>query len=134
VLRQVHAFGRAATRLCCVGRVNTYALFGRLGLLALIAVAWPTVAIGAEREVAVSGIPLDLLLFVLTLLGVALFHHHTLAVALRGLASIVLCNIAFTGFKTGPGVAGLAWNPQERDRAQQPLTSSCPFAAGVESK
>ena len=52
------------------------------------------------------GIPLDFILFGLTLLGVALFHHHTLRVALTGLAAIVIYKIAFTGFKTGPGVAG----------------------------
>ena len=52
------------------------------------------------------GIPIDFILFGLTLLGVALFHHHTLAVALAGLATIALHKIAFTGFKTGPGVMG----------------------------
>jgi Na+/H+ antiporter NhaD/arsenite permease-like protein len=54
----------------------------------------------------VFGIPIDFILFGLTLLGVAVFHHHTLRVALRGLAAIVIYKIAFTGFKTGPGVAG----------------------------
>jgi Na+/H+ antiporter NhaD/arsenite permease-like protein len=54
----------------------------------------------------VFGIPIDFILFGLTLLGVALFHHHTLRVALAGLAAIVVYKIAFTGFKTGPGVAG----------------------------
>ncbi|HYJ06088.1 MAG TPA: hypothetical protein VEX43_13205 [Chthoniobacterales bacterium] len=52
------------------------------------------------------GIPIDFFLFGLTLLGVALFHHHTLRVALTGLAAIVIYKIAFTGFKTGPGVPG----------------------------
>ena len=33
----------------------------------------------------VLGIPVDFILFALTLLGVALFHHHTLQVALIGL-------------------------------------------------
>ena len=33
----------------------------------------------------VGGIPVDFILFALTLLGVALFHHHTLYVALTGL-------------------------------------------------
>src|SRR6185436_12617855 len=42
-----------------------------------------------------------------TLLGVALFHHHTLRVALIGLAAIVAYKVAFTGFKTGPGMEGL---------------------------
>ncbi len=54
------------------------------------------------------GIPVDFILFALTLLGVALFHHHTLKVALAGLAAITLYQLAFTGFRTGPGLAGLA--------------------------
>ncbi len=53
------------------------------------------------------GIPLDFVLFALTLLGVALFHHHTLAVALTGLAVITLYKLGFTGFKAGPGFGGL---------------------------
>jgi len=57
---------------------------------------------------AVFGIPVEFILFACTLLGVALFHHHTLAVALTGLASIVGYKLLFTGFKTGPGLAGLA--------------------------
>ena len=52
------------------------------------------------------GIPVDFILFALTLLGVALFHHHTLRVALIGLATIVVYKIVFTGFKTGAGVTG----------------------------
>jgi Na+/H+ antiporter NhaD/arsenite permease-like protein len=53
------------------------------------------------------GIPVDFVLFALTLIGVAVFHHHVLAVALGGLATIVLYKLAFTGFKTGAGLAGL---------------------------
>jgi len=54
------------------------------------------------------GVPVDFVLFGLTLAGVALFHHHTLQVALIGLAVIVLYKLGFTGFKTGPGLGGLA--------------------------
>jgi Na+/H+ antiporter NhaD/arsenite permease-like protein len=53
------------------------------------------------------GIPVDFVLFALTLIGVAVFHHHVLAVALGGLATIVLYKLAFTGFRTGGGLAGL---------------------------
>ncbi len=53
------------------------------------------------------GVPVDFVLFGLTLAGVALFHHHTLQVALIGLAVIVLYKLGFTGFKTGPGLGGL---------------------------
>jgi Na+/H+ antiporter NhaD/arsenite permease-like protein len=52
------------------------------------------------------GIPIDFVLFGLTLLGVALFHRHTLRVALIGLLSIAAYKIVFTGFKTGPGLTG----------------------------
>ncbi|HEX6002596.1 MAG TPA: citrate transporter [Burkholderiales bacterium] len=53
------------------------------------------------------GIPFDFVLFALTLLGVALFHRHTLYVALGGLAAITLYKLLITGFKTGPGISGL---------------------------
>jgi Na+/H+ antiporter NhaD/arsenite permease-like protein len=57
---------------------------------------------------ATFGVPIDFVLFGLTLAGVALFHHHTLQVALIGLAVILLYKLGFTGFKTGPGLGGLA--------------------------
>ena len=53
------------------------------------------------------GIPLDFILFALILAGVALFHRHTLGVALAGLAVITLYKLGFTGFKTGAGLPGL---------------------------
>ena len=58
------------------------------------------------------GVPIDFVLFGLTLAGVALFHHHTLQVALIGLAVIVLYKLGFTGFKTGPGLGGFALHLQ----------------------
>src|SRR5262249_39824181 len=54
-----------------------------------------------------TAIPVDFMLFACTLLGVALFHHHTLKVALVGLAVITSYKLAFTGFKFGPGLPGL---------------------------
>jgi Na+/H+ antiporter NhaD/arsenite permease-like protein len=45
--------------------------------------------------VAGQGIPFAFALFVLVLLGVALFHHHTLAVALTGAAVITLYTAIF---------------------------------------
>jgi hypothetical protein len=45
-----------------------------------------------------------------TLLGVAIFHRHTLRVALTGLVAIALYKIFFTGFKTGPGATGLLFH------------------------
>jgi Na+/H+ antiporter NhaD/arsenite permease-like protein len=56
----------------------------------------------------IGPIPVDFILFALTLLGVALFHRHTLAVALTGLAAILAYKFAFTGFRTGAGFGGFA--------------------------
>ncbi len=58
----------------------------------------------------VFGVPFDFILFGLTLLGVAVFHHHTLRVALSGLVTISLYKIVFTGFKTGPGAIGFLFH------------------------
>jgi len=46
-------------------------------------------AAAAGEPPALFGIPVDFLLFAATLLGVAVFHHHTLRVALTGVAAIV---------------------------------------------
>ena len=53
------------------------------------------------------GIPFDFILFALTLLGVALFNRHTLAVVIAGLGVITAYKLNFTGFKEGAGLAGL---------------------------
>ena len=63
------------------------------------------VAIGVAC--AAFGVPMEFVLFGLTLTGVALFHHRVLQVALTGLAVITVYKLAFTGFKAGPGLAGL---------------------------
>src|SRR6266540_3593289 len=70
------------------------------------ALAAPISAHAADGP-AVFGVPVDFILFGLTLLGVALFHHHTLGVALTGLAIITLYKLGFTGFKSGAGIPGL---------------------------
>jgi Na+/H+ antiporter NhaD/arsenite permease-like protein len=59
------------------------------------------------EPILLFGIPVDFILFALTLLGVALFHHKTLQVALTGLAAVIVYRLAFTGFKHGAGLAGL---------------------------
>ncbi len=64
------------------------------------------------EPVLILGIPVDFILFGLTLLGVALFHHHTLPIALTGLAAITAYKLAFTGFKFGTGLAGLGQHMQ----------------------
>lgn len=54
------------------------------------------------------GIPFDFVLFALTLLGVAMLHHHALKVAIGGALAVTLFQLFVTGFKAGPGLAGLA--------------------------
>lgn len=66
----------------------------------------PLTAFADSGSPALAEIPIDFILFALTLLGVALFHNATLYVALTGLVTISLYKILFTGFKTGIGVAG----------------------------
>ncbi|GAB2900998.1 hypothetical protein GCM10027046_32480 [Uliginosibacterium flavum] len=61
---------------------------------------------------ALAGIPLEFFIFALTLLGVALFHHYTLQVALSGLATVTIYKLIFTGFKFGVGLAGLGLHLQ----------------------
>ena len=58
--------------------------------------------------VMLGPVPVDFILFALTLLGVALFHKRTLEVALTGLAVILAYKLLFTGFKGGAGFVGFA--------------------------
>ena len=59
------------------------------------------------EPVLLFGISFDFVLFALTLLGIALFHRHTLPIALAGLAVITAYKLIFTGFKDGAGLVGL---------------------------
>jgi Na+/H+ antiporter NhaD/arsenite permease-like protein len=84
--------------------------FARSGINARLATAgslflFAPLALAAEAP-SVAGIPVDFILFAATLLGVAMFHHHVLKVALTGLAVITIYKIIFTGFKFGAGLAG----------------------------
>jgi Na+/H+ antiporter NhaD/arsenite permease-like protein len=53
-------------------------------------------------------IPIEFILFALTLVGIAVLHRRTLEVALTGLAAIVGYKLFFNQFGAGPGLAGLA--------------------------
>ena len=55
----------------------------------------------------IAGVPVEFFLFAATLAGVAVFHHHTLRVALIGLAVITGYKLAFSSFGGVAGVAGL---------------------------
>ncbi|MBY0399899.1 citrate transporter, partial [Myxococcota bacterium] len=86
------------------------ALLAHLTSFALFAL-FATSAMASDFErppiPAVAGIPIDFILFASTLIGVALFHHHTLRVAATGLAAISLYNVFFSSFKHGMGLSGL---------------------------
>jgi Na+/H+ antiporter NhaD/arsenite permease-like protein len=84
---------------------------GALAAVLLLA-AFPAAAAAGGEAPALFGIPVEFILFALTLIGVAVFHHYTLQVALTGLATIALYKLVFTGFKTGPGIGGLAVHMQ----------------------
>ena len=56
--------------------------------------------------ILIVGIPLDFIFFAFILLGIALFHRHTLPIALTGLAVIIGYKVGFTGFRPGAGVSG----------------------------
>jgi len=90
---------------------GTVALAAAL-LLACTGCASAAAAASPPEPLYLLGIPVDFILFALTLLGVALFHHRTLQVALAGLAAIVAYKLAFTGFKFGQGLGGLALHMQ----------------------
>ena len=59
------------------------------------------------EPILLFGIPFDFVLFAATLLGIALFHRHTLLIALGGLVAITAYKLSITGFKDGAGLAGL---------------------------
>ena len=59
------------------------------------------------EPILLFGIPIDFILFAVTLLGILLFHRYTLPIALAGLAVITSYKLAFTSFREGAGLAGL---------------------------
>ncbi len=60
----------------------------------------------AAAHVDAFGVPIDFILFGLTLLSLAFFHQHALRISLTGAAAIACYQIMFTGFKAGPGLSG----------------------------
>jgi len=82
---------------------------GRLRFLVAAGLGlWALPALAGDGSLPnVAGVPLDFILFALVLLGVALFHDHTLKVALTGVVVITGYKLLFTGFKYGDGLPGL---------------------------
>jgi len=57
---------------------------------------------------SISGIRLEFIIFALTLIGVAVFHHKTMYVALGGLISILIAKYLFTDFSMTEHIVGTA--------------------------
>ena len=86
-------------------RVRAMRLAALLSPWALLLVAVSASAAPPEPP-ALAGIPIDFILFAATLVGIALFHHHTLPIAVGGLTIISLWKIGFSAFTEGPGIGG----------------------------
>ena len=56
--------------------------------------------------------PIEFVLFALVLAGVALFHRHTMPIALGGAVVIALYKVLFSPFRTGAGIPGLGLHLQ----------------------
>jgi Na+/H+ antiporter NhaD/arsenite permease-like protein len=78
-----------------------------LALLTLFfATAVATAQAAAMSSPMIGPVPVDFVLFALVLAGVALFHNHSLRVAVVGAVVISLYKIFVAGFKTGYGLPG----------------------------
>ncbi|HEX6559045.1 MAG TPA: SLC13 family permease [Longimicrobiales bacterium] len=65
-----------------------------------------TVAAAAFAGPAIGPVPIEFVLFGIVLACVALFHKHTLAIAVTGVTVITLYKIFASPFATGPGLLG----------------------------
>src|SRR5512147_3338370 len=75
-------------------------------VMLLIAPSLAFAAGGAFAGPTVAGIPVEFVFFAATLLSVALFHHHTMPIAVTGATVIALYKMLFSPFRTGTGLAG----------------------------
>lgn len=84
-----------------------------LRIALLLAVILPSTAFAHDGTTAFTGacigpVPIEFILFGIVLGGVAIFHTHTLRIALMGLAGIALYKIFASPFRTGIGLGGFA--------------------------
>jgi Na+/H+ antiporter NhaD/arsenite permease-like protein len=61
---------------------------------------------GSFAGPTVAGIPVEFILFAATLAGVALFHRHTMPIAVGGAVIVAIYKNAFSPFRTGAGFTG----------------------------
>jgi Na+/H+ antiporter NhaD/arsenite permease-like protein len=90
----------------CTG--SALAISSTIVLVLMTCMSTAAFAANASPEpILLTGIPIDFILFALTLLGVAVFSNHTFYVALIGLAAITAYKVLLTGFTFGTGLTGL---------------------------
>ncbi len=81
----------------------------RFVLVSLILLLTGQSLMAASGEIPViAGIRIEFILFALTLLGVAIFHHKTMYVALLGLAAILIVKYGFSEFSLSEHFVGSA--------------------------
>ena len=68
------------------------------GILLLLLFVSQSLMAADGKMPAIAGIRIEFILFALTLIGVAIFHHKTMYVALTGLAVVLIVKYAFTDF------------------------------------
>jgi Na+/H+ antiporter NhaD/arsenite permease-like protein len=79
----------------------------RYVLLSILLLPLCQTIMAADGEMpSVSGIRIEFIIFALTLVGVAIFHHKTMYVALTGLAIILIAKFVFTDFSLTDHIAG----------------------------
>jgi Na+/H+ antiporter NhaD/arsenite permease-like protein len=86
-------------------RAPGLAVVGTLLLCALMGSAHAATG-SAFAGPSLGPVPLEFVFFALVLLGVALFHHYTLPIAVSGAVGIALYKIALSPFVVGAGVGG----------------------------
>jgi len=67
-----------------------------LAFALIVGVASSVMAMSSDKGISIAGIPIEFVFFGLTLIGVAVFHHKVMYVALTGLAVIVTYKYIFT--------------------------------------
>jgi Na+/H+ antiporter NhaD/arsenite permease-like protein len=77
-----------------------------VGVALCVVPAMAVAAGGSFAGPAIAGIPVEFILFAATLAGVALFHRHTMPIALGGATIIAVYKIALSPFRTGAGFTG----------------------------
>jgi Na+/H+ antiporter NhaD/arsenite permease-like protein len=86
-------------------RATLRALFAVVMLCGLVEPVWAATS-HAFAGPSLGPVPLEFVFFALVLLGVALFHHYTLPIALVGAAVIATYKIVLSPFTFGAGLPG----------------------------